>query len=56
LPAICASPDPTDSTLERRYARIPEKGNRVLRVVCRQAGDTIEVITVFFDRNAGRRL
>jgi hypothetical protein len=24
-------PDPTDTTLERRYRKIPEHGNRVLR-------------------------
>jgi len=30
-------------------------GDCVLRVVCREAGDTIEAKTVFFDRNAGRR-
>ncbi|WP_371747286.1 DUF4258 domain-containing protein [Acuticoccus sp. I52.16.1] len=53
---IYVEPDPEDATLERRYARIAAHGNRVLRVVCRPQADVVEIITVFFDRNARRRL
>jgi len=36
--------------LERRYARIPEFGNRVLRVVSTLGTNPIRIVTVHFDR------
>ncbi|WP_420394670.1 DUF4258 domain-containing protein [Acuticoccus sp.] len=53
---IHVEPDPNDPTVDRRYAVIEEYGNRILRVVCRQKPHEVQIITVFFDRNAKRRL
>ena len=44
-------PDP-EPGLTRSFRRIPEFGLRVLRVVHRQDGADIIVVTAFFDRNA----
>ena len=40
----------------RRRARIPEHGNRVLRVVYNERTVPWRIVTAFFDRNAGRHL
>jgi len=37
------------------FRRIEEFGGRWLRVVFERSGDRDRVVTVFFDRNAGRR-
>lgn len=42
--------DPVDSNLEHRLARIPEFGNRVLRVVVNSKRTPPHIVTVFFDR------
>ncbi|HXW24094.1 MAG TPA: DUF4258 domain-containing protein [Xanthobacteraceae bacterium] len=42
--------DPSQPNLSRAFRTIPEYGNRVLRVVYASVGDTIRVVTVFFDR------
>jgi uncharacterized DUF497 family protein len=45
-------PDPFDPEVERRFAAIEEFGSRVLRVAVVETGDTIRVISAFFDRDA----
>lgn len=50
-----SEPDPRDRTLTRAWRRIPERGNRVLRVVFRRSGDDIVVVSCVFDRGARRR-
>jgi hypothetical protein len=45
--------DPRQSDVLRAFRSIPENGNRVLRVVYTSIGDTIRIVTAFFDR--GRR-
>lgn len=42
--------------LERRFAAVPEKEGRFLRVVCLETSAEIRIITVFLDRNARRPL
>jgi len=42
--------DPVDADLEHRLARIPEFGNRVLRVIVGAKRTPPHVVTVFFDR------
>lgn len=42
--------DPVDPDLEHRLARIPEFGNRVLRVIINSKRTPPLVVTVFFDR------
>ena len=49
-------PDPDDSTVERRYRRIPEHGGRVLRVAVNTAVVPQRVVSVFFDRQMKSRL
>ena len=49
-------PDPNDPSLTRAWRRIPERGGRALRVVYRQAGGDIVVVSVVFDRGARRWL
>jgi hypothetical protein len=51
-----SSPDPNDPALTRAWRRIPERGGRALRVVFRQAGGDIVVVSVVFDRGARRWL
>jgi hypothetical protein len=48
-----ATPD-DDPELQRRYRVIPERNNRIIRVVCCENDDTIFVVTAFFDRRARR--
>jgi len=42
--------DPVDPDLEHRLARIPERGDRVLRVIVNRRVTPLRVITAFFDR------
>jgi len=42
--------DPLDSDLEHRLARIPEWGNRVLRVIVNGKTAPPRIVTAFFDR------
>ena len=45
--------EPSDPALERRFGRIAEMGDRVLRVVIRPISPAkCRVITAFFDRRA----
>lgn len=48
--------DPTDPTLERRYCKISENGNRVLRVVVNNTVAPIRVVSVYFDRTMKGKL
>jgi hypothetical protein len=47
-----STPDPSGPPAERRFRRIAQRDNRVLRVVCLETETEIRIITVFFDRNA----
>ena len=49
-------PDPQRPGVFRAYRRIPERGDRVLRVVYTATGDSLRVLTVFFDRKRRQRL
>jgi hypothetical protein len=42
--------DPVDPDLEHRLARIPEWGNRVLRVIVNRKTTPPRIVTAFFDR------
>ena len=42
--------DPLDPDLEHRLARIPEWGNRVLRVIVNGKTTPPRIVTAFFDR------
>jgi uncharacterized DUF497 family protein len=42
--------DPVDPDLEHRLARIPEWGNRVLRVIINEKTVPPRIVTAFFDR------
>ena len=44
--------DPRRAGVERRFRRIPEFGDRVLRVACYETATEIRIMTVFFDRRA----
>ena len=52
----CVLPDPDDATLERYFRRIPEFGERVLRVVVNTAVEPNRVVSVFFDRTMKGKL
>lgn len=54
-PELKAS-DPADATLERRYRRIPEHENRVLRVVVNTTVVPERVVSVYFDRTMKGKL
>jgi hypothetical protein len=43
-------PDAVDPDLEHRLARIPEQGDRVLRVIVNGKKTPPHIVTVFFDR------
>ncbi|MGA2659514.1 MAG: DUF4258 domain-containing protein [Verrucomicrobiota bacterium] len=43
-------PSATDATLESRFVRIPEHGDRVLRVVVNKQAVPERVVSVYFDR------
>lgn len=47
-------PDPVRPDVQRAFRMIPENENRILRVVYATLGDTIRVVTAFFDRNRRR--
>lgn len=47
--------DPTDPRLVRAFRAIAERDGRILRVVYRPDGESVFVITAFFDRGARRR-
>lgn len=49
-------PDPKDSELELFYRKIPEYGNRVLRVVVNTKLAPWTIVTVFFDRRMKDKL
>ncbi len=42
--------DAVDPSLEHRLARIPEQGNRVLRVIVNVKATPPRIVTAFFDR------
>jgi predicted LPLAT superfamily acyltransferase len=46
--------DKLDAEVKLSFRRIAEFGNRWLRVVYKQNGKLTHVVTVFFDRNAGK--
>ena len=48
--------DPNDSELERFFARVPERDDRVLRVVVNTSVIPWKVVSVFFDRRMRRTL
>jgi hypothetical protein len=48
--------DPEDAQLEHRLGRIPEHGNRVLRVVVNKTIRPVRVITLYFDRAMRNKL
>ncbi len=43
---------PSGPPMERRYRRISECGDRVLRVICLEMATEIRIITAFLDRHA----
>lgn len=49
-------PDPEDAQVERRFRRIPEFGDRVLRVAVNVTVDPERIVSVFFDRNMKGKL
>lgn len=54
-PAL-VEPSATDPTLESRFVRIAEHGNRVLRVVVNKSVVPLRVVSVYFDRTMKDRL
>ena len=48
--------DPDYAEVERFYKRIPEQGNRVLRVAVNTRVVPWRVVSVFFDRRMRRRV
>ncbi len=49
-------PDSEDPALRHALGRIPERQDRVLRVVYNQSVTPWRIVTVYLDREAGRRL
>jgi hypothetical protein len=47
--------DPKRADVLLAFRRIPERGGRILRVAYVPAGDTVRVLTLFFDRTRRRR-
>jgi hypothetical protein len=47
--------DPAQVGIKWYFGRIEARGGRWLRVVARQDGDDVRVITVFFDRGRAKR-
>ena len=45
------APDPNDPEVERFYRRVPEYGDRVLRVAVNTRVTPWRVVSVFFDRS-----
>ena len=50
------TPDPDDPQVERFFLRIPEFGDRVLRVAANTAVEPWRVVSVFFDRGMRNKL
>ena len=50
------APHRDDPTLMHAFRRIPEFGNRILRVVYNKTKNPPHVVTVYFDRSARGRL
>ncbi len=50
-----AEPDPSWAGNTLAFGRVPEFGNRLLRVVYRDAAGERRVITAFFDRTRARQ-
>jgi hypothetical protein len=48
--------DENDGDLEHRLARIPEYGNRVLRVIVNRVSIPEKIVTFYFDHNVRDRL
>jgi hypothetical protein len=44
--------DPSGPPTERRYRRVPERDDRIMRVICLETATEIRIITAFLDRNA----
>jgi hypothetical protein len=49
-------PDETDPALEHRLCRIPEHGQRVLRVIVARTATPLRVVSAYFDRRMRGRL
>ena len=49
-------PSTADATVESRFAKIPEHGNRVLRVVVNKTVVPERVVSVYFDRTMKGKL
>lgn len=47
-----SEPDPLRPGVERRFRRIPEFGDRILRVALVESPAEIRILTAFFDRKA----
>jgi len=47
---VLVLPDPVDPTLEQRFVKIPEHGDRVLKVVVNKIASPERVVSVYFDR------
>ena len=50
------APDPDDPAVQRLFRRIPEFGNRVLRVAVNTTVEPVRVVSVFFDRTMKGKL
>lgn len=50
------TPDPADSEVERFYRRVPQRDDRVLRVVVNTRFAPWRIVSVFFDRRMRRTL
>jgi Domain of unknown function (DUF4258) len=44
--------DPSGPPTERRYRRIPQRDDRIMRVICLETATDIRIITAFLDRKA----
>ncbi len=49
-------PDPNDPEVERFFHRLPEQGNRILRIAVNTHVAPWRVVSVFFDRNMKGKL
>ncbi|HTM79246.1 MAG TPA: DUF4258 domain-containing protein [Devosia sp.] len=47
-----SEPDPLDDAVERRFAKVPERGGRYLRVACVETFTEIRILSTFLDRGA----
>ncbi|MCZ8181131.1 MAG: DUF4258 domain-containing protein [Rhizobium sp.] len=44
--------DPSGPPMERRFGRVPERQDRIVRVICLETETEIRIISAFLDRNA----